>query len=103
MVFDAWDGTHPCELLHPSHFSGAVGCRFSLAHAYLEPGETSYPHPLVGSHEVYCILEGTGTMHIEDEAEEVRGGQAISIPAGAVQYIANRGAETDFPQVTFQQ
>lgn len=42
-------------------------------------------------------------MHIEDEAEEVRGGQAISIPAGAVQYIANRGAETDFPQVTFQQ
>jgi mannose-6-phosphate isomerase-like protein (cupin superfamily) len=33
---------------------------------------------------VYYILEGTGTMHIEDEAEEVRGGQEISISAGTV-------------------
>lgn len=90
-VFDARDGTHLCELLHPSHFSGAVGCRFSLAHAYLEPGETSHPHRLARSHEVYYILEGTGTMHIGDEAEEVRAGQAVYIPAGAVQYISNTG------------
>ncbi|WFN33753.1 cupin domain-containing protein [Methanogenium sp. S4BF] len=90
-VFDARDGTHLCELLHPSHFSGAVGCRFSLAHASLEPGETSYPHRLTGSHEVYYILGGTGTMHIGDEAEEVRAGQVVYIPAGAVQYIANTG------------
>ncbi len=90
-VFDARDGTHLCELLHLSHFSGAVGCRFSLAHAYLEPGETSHPHRLARSHEVYYILEGTGTMHIGDEKEEVRAGQAVYIPAGAVQYISNTG------------
>ena len=51
-VFDARDGIHLCELLHPSHFSGAVGTRFSLAHAYLEPGETSYPYRLMESCEV---------------------------------------------------
>ncbi|GAB7014779.1 cupin domain-containing protein [Methanogenium cariaci] len=92
-VFDARDGTHLCELLHPSHFSGAVGARFSLAHAYLEPGEMSYPHRLAESHEVYYILAGSGMMHIGDEAGEVHAGQVVSIPAGAVQHIANTGDE----------
>lgn len=90
-VSDARDGTHLCELLHPSHFSGAVGCRFSLAHAYLEPDEVSYPHRLAGSHEVYYILSGTGMMHIGDETAVVHAGQAVYIPAGAVQYIENTG------------
>lgn len=90
-VFDARDGTRLCELLHPSHFSGAVGARFSLARAYLEPGETSYPHRLMGSHEVYYILAGSGMVHIGDEAAEVHAGQAVYIPAGAVQHIANTG------------
>ena len=90
-VSDARDGTHLCELLHPSHFSGAVSCRFSLAHAYLEPGETSYPHRLVESSEVYYILAGTGLMHIGGESAEVHAGQAVYIPAGAEQFIANTG------------
>ncbi|MDE4908050.1 cupin domain-containing protein [Methanogenium marinum] len=91
-VGDARDGTHLREILHPSHFSGAVACRFSLAHAYLEPGEVSHPHRLVESCEVYYILSGIGVMHIGDEAEEVHAGQVVYIPAGAVQYIANAGA-----------
>ncbi|KAF1077536.1 cupin domain-containing protein [Methanogenium sp. MK-MG] len=90
-VGDARDGTHLCELLHPSHFSGVVDARFSLAHAYLEQGETSYPHRLVKSHEVYYILAGSGMMHIGDEAAKVHAGQAVYIPAGAVQHIANTG------------
>ncbi|WAI02089.1 cupin domain-containing protein [Methanogenium organophilum] len=92
-VTDARDGTHLCELLHPSHFSGGVGVRFSLAHAYLEPGEVSYSHRLTGSHEVYYILSGTGVMHIGGETEPVCAGQAVYIPVGAVQYIENTGVE----------
>ncbi len=90
-VGDARDGTHLCELLHPFHFSGAVGCRFSLAHAYLEPGEVSFPHRLVVSHEVYYILAGAGLMHIGDETAGVHAGQVVYIPAGAVQHIENTG------------
>jgi mannose-6-phosphate isomerase-like protein (cupin superfamily) len=32
---------------------------------------------------VYVVLEGTGTLEVEDEPVELREGQAVFVPAGA--------------------
>jgi len=41
--------------------------------------------------EVYYIMDGEATMHIDDEVFAVKEGDAIHIPAGSVQYIENTG------------
>ena len=64
-----WPG--PCELLHPD--KEYVKLRYSLAHAVVKQGETSYRHKLKHS-EVYYILEGKGMMYIDNESVEVREG-----------------------------
>lgn len=64
---------------------------FSVAHAALKPGESSLPHRLRKSVEVYYILEGVGEMHIGDESRKVKPGDIIYIPASSTQYIRNTG------------
>jgi len=87
--FIAGDGTALREILHPAKADLAI--RYSLAHAVLRPGGVSLRHRLTSS-EVYCILEGEGTMHIDGEARPVRAGDTVYIPPGAVQNIENAGA-----------
>lgn len=64
---------------------------FSLAHAILKPGESSLPHKMKSSVEIYFILEGRGIMHSENESKEVNPTQAIYIPPDSVQWIENIG------------
>lgn len=91
-LLQAGDGTALRELLHP-HRPEARGIpvRFSLAHARLAPGDSSRPHRLLRSSEVYYILEGQGIMHVEDKKSIVEPGHAIYIPPGALQWIENIG------------
>ena len=86
--FIAGDNTILHELLHPA--KADLEIRYSLAHATVKPGETSYEHSLATS-EVYYILEGKGIMHIGDETREVFPGQAVYIPPLAWQHIHNPG------------
>jgi mannose-6-phosphate isomerase-like protein (cupin superfamily) len=86
--FTAGDQTILRELLHPDKED--LRLRYSLAHATLQPGQTSTPHRLKTA-EVYYILEGEGMMHIHDEAAMVHPGQVIYIPPAATQYIENTG------------
>jgi mannose-6-phosphate isomerase-like protein (cupin superfamily) len=86
--FVAGDGTNLREVLHPAN--DGAGIRYSLAHAYVSPGESSLPHKLAGS-EVYYILEGAGLMHVNGETSEVRAGCAVYVPPHATQYIQNTG------------
>ncbi|ASC73416.1 uncharacterized protein XM38_043830 [Halomicronema hongdechloris C2206] len=88
--FTAGDGTQLRELLHPD--KAALALRYSLAHATVPAGRTSTPHSLKTS-EVYYILQGQGTMHIDNEAQAVKPGDAIYIPPGARQYIHNNGTD----------
>ncbi|MEJ8542008.1 cupin domain-containing protein [Methanothermobacter wolfeii] len=83
------DGTLICEFLHPHREDLEMG--FSVAHAALKPGESSLPHRLRKSVEVYYILEGGGEMHIGDESRKVKPGDIIYIPASSTQYIRNTG------------
>jgi mannose-6-phosphate isomerase-like protein (cupin superfamily) len=87
--FRAGDNTILRQLLHPD--KAKLDIRYSLAHAVLYPGKASQPHRLKTS-EVYCILEGEGIMHINDESATVHAGQVIYIPPHAKQFIQNSGS-----------
>lgn len=92
--FLAGDKTVLRELLNPNHVETCRGMplqmRYSLAHATLKPNQTSKPHKLKTS-EVYCILEGEGIMHIDNENTKVKPGQVIYIPPNSKQFIENTG------------
>lgn len=86
--FVAGDGTTLRELLHGPNDGLKPG--YSLAHAQLPPGQTSYLHRLAAS-EVYYILAGRGRMEIDGETEDVRTGDTVFIPPGATQRITSTG------------
>ena len=88
--FIAGDHTRLRELLHPD--KQPLNLRYSLAHAWVDVGETSTPHSLKTA-EVYYILQGQGEMHIDEEVQLVTVGAAIYIPPLAKQYIHNCGEE----------
>ena len=54
------DGTTLCELLHPKN--DGVELDFSIAHAVLKAENSSLPHKISGSIEIYFIPEGKGEM-----------------------------------------
>ncbi len=86
--FIAGDNTILRELFHPD--KADLQLRYSLAHAVLKPGLTSQPHKLKTS-EVYYILEGEGTMYIDEENAVVHPGQTVYIPPDSKQCIKNTG------------
>ena len=88
--FLAGDATHLREILHPDKMD--IALRYSLTHAVVKPGETSFKHALKTS-EIYIILEGKGRMVVDKEAQEVSQGHVVYIPPNAVQCIENIGTE----------
>jgi mannose-6-phosphate isomerase-like protein (cupin superfamily) len=85
------DGSLLAELLHPDKVPGAQRLRCSVAHAVVPPGESTLPHLLKTSTELYYILEGSGEMHIGTRSAPVHPGQIVLIPRGRSQYIRNTG------------
>lgn len=86
----AGDRTLLRELLHPER--DPVDTRYSLAVARIDPGAGSRPHRLRTS-EVYYIIRGQGEVYVADETAKVSAGDAVYIPAGAVQWLENTGGE----------
>ncbi|MFX1482456.1 MAG: cupin domain-containing protein [Promethearchaeota archaeon] len=87
----ALDDTIVREMLNPKHETSPLHLGYSLAHATLHPNKASLPHQFKTASEVYFILKGEGTMHIDDEIENVGPGDTIYIPPRAVQFIVNSG------------
>ena len=85
----AGDRTRLRELLHPGR-EYAYNGRYSLAQAVVAPGQRSGRHRLA-TDEVYYIIRGRGEMHVENEVVPVEPGDAVEIPPGATQWIANTG------------
>ena len=77
--FTAGDGSILCELLHPLR-EEEIALNCSIAHARLPAGQSTVPHRLKGSAEVYYILEGKGTIHVNGKSAEVLPGRAVYIP-----------------------
>lgn len=90
-AFTASDGCSIRELLHPKN--EPVGLPYSLAEARVAPGARTFRHRLTGA-EVYCILEGSAVMHVEEEARACMPGDLIHVPPGAMQWIENSGINT---------
>ena len=65
----------------------------SIAKAIVKPGITTQKHALYQTEEWYYILNGMGTMHINNESVSVKEGACIYIPANAIQSISNDGKE----------
>ncbi len=86
--FVAGDNCMLREILHPD--KAGLKLRYSLAHAVVKPGDTTWKHRLRTS-EVYYIIEGEGIMHIDDEAAPVHPGSTVYIPPMATQCIHNSG------------
>ena len=81
-----------CELFHPDKVPGAERLGCSIAHAIVPAGESTLPHRLRHSTELYYIIGGDGEMHIGDEQSPVHPGQIVCIPPGARQFIRNTGS-----------
>jgi len=79
------------ELLHPDKVPEAARLSCSIAHAIVRPSESTLPHVLKRSTELYYILSGSGEMQIDDEQAPVHPGQIVHIPPGARQFIRNTG------------
>jgi mannose-6-phosphate isomerase-like protein (cupin superfamily) len=86
--FIAGDNCALREILHPDKEN--VALRYSLAHATVKPGDTTWRHRLKTS-EIYYILAGEGDMHIENETAPVCPGSTVYIPPMAAQCITNSG------------
>ena len=88
--FTAGDNCRLREILHPD--KAALALRYSLAHAVVAPGQTTWLHALTTS-EVYYLLSGEGSMHIDGEQAAVRPGDTVYIPPKARQQITNTGPQ----------
>ena len=86
----AIDGCTIREVLHP--VMDPVALPYSLAVAEVAVGARTYRHRLQHA-EVYYLINGHGRMHIDDDSTDVAAGEAIVIPAGALQWIENRGLD----------
>ncbi len=86
----AGDNTILREILSP--YKDGINIRYSIAHAKVKPGETTFAHKLKSS-EVYFILQGEGIMRIDDEKEQVFTGYAIYISPNSTQQITNTGQD----------
>jgi mannose-6-phosphate isomerase-like protein (cupin superfamily) len=66
------------------------GIRFSLAEFTIKKGKRSLRHKLQSS-EIYYILEGVGSLVINDEIFTVKKNDSIYVPAMSEQFIENTG------------
>ena len=85
-AFVTKDGSIIRELL--SHRNSSIRNQ-SLAEAIVGPGIRTAAHFHPKTEEIYYILSGTGTMHLQGEEKTVGPGDAIAIPPGAVHWIEN--------------
>ena len=65
----------------------------SLAEASLEPGGATTAHFHREAEELYFFTAGTGRMRLGDEERDVRAGDCVVIPPGAVHKLCNTGEE----------
>jgi len=88
--FIAGDATHLREILHPKN--DPIKTEYSIAHAYIKPGEASLPHQLTGS-EVYHIIAGEGIIYVDEENLTICQGDSVYVPPGSLQFLKNTGKE----------
>jgi len=73
------DGSIVWELYHPNHLQMTD---VSIAEAYVEGGTETKPHVHHAAQEIYYIIDGEGTMMLNNRRIDIRTGDAVLIPSG---------------------
>lgn len=82
------EGTKIRQIFHPHNTLN--GIRFSLSHSTLLSKKKSARHKMKTS-EIYYILEGRGTLYVDNEPYPVSKDEAVFIPPLSEQFIENTG------------
>jgi mannose-6-phosphate isomerase-like protein (cupin superfamily) len=85
---DGNEGTKIKQYFHPHNTLNGV--RFSLAQFTIKQGKKSLLHKLQSS-EIYYILEGVGTLKINEESFSVKKDDSVYVPPMTEQFIENTG------------
>lgn len=83
-------GISLCELMHPGRMENDPGVNYSIAYAIVGPGEKNLRHRL-SNPEAYYVLEGLGTIYIDDVPILLHKGKLVLVPANETQYVKNTG------------
>jgi mannose-6-phosphate isomerase-like protein (cupin superfamily) len=86
-------GTGTCRwkaLINGMHLPGAWHV---VEYAVIPPGASCGQHQHTQTEEIYYILSGTATMHIDGSPVRVHAGDLITCPIGTIHGIANHGSE----------
>ena len=87
-AFSGQEGTQIRQIFSPINTNNAI--RYSIAHCTISPGNSSKPHTMKTS-EIYYILQGRGTMHIDEELTEISKNESVFVPPMSKQFIENNG------------
>ena len=85
-AFITKDGSEIRELL--AHRNSVIRNQ-TLAEARLPPGRSTTLHRHLKTEEIYYILQGRGSMQVDNETRTVGPGDAIAIPPGSIHQITN--------------
>jgi len=66
----------------------------SMAVGYLAPGQKAIPHWHRFSEEIYYVISGEGKVRIGGIIENIKSGDAIYVPLGAIHALENTDSET---------
>ena len=81
-----------CHIVELHNTASDAGC--SIARARVEPGVATRLHCVQATAERYVILEGVGSVEVNDQPPVTVGPlDIVTIPAGAAQRITNTGAQ----------
>jgi len=83
---------HGSELRPLIDRTSSAASQCSLAEEMLPPGHAVTPHHHRLLEEIYYIVEGRGTMIIDDERHPVAAGDAIFVPRGSRHSLENTGS-----------
>jgi quercetin dioxygenase-like cupin family protein len=83
--------------------SGPLGnsTTMTVGRCHIEPGKANPRHFHPNCDEVLYLLQGRIRHTLDDESVEMRAGDAISIPAGAVHNAENIGADEVICMISF--
>lgn len=82
-------GISLCELMHPGRMKNDPGVNYSIAYVVVSPGKRNLRHRL-SNPEAYYVLEGLGTIYIDDVPIPLHKGKFVLVPANETQYLENK-------------
>jgi uncharacterized cupin superfamily protein len=89
-ALDPTPGPHPAASRYDKGVGQALGVRaFGMYQVELPPGAETVRHNHVsdGAEDVYAVVNGTGTVVVDDQAVSVRPGQFVAVTAESERYV----------------